>query len=104
MDGATGIARKFHRPGLLTGAAVVSIVTTLPEVMVSTTSALTGYGEIAYGNAIDSVICNAALIRGKLSRVHGVLAAALYLRGILRTSVCDVERKDPLQGCSGFFI
>ena len=30
--------------------------------MVSTTSALTGHGEIAYGNAIGSVICNAALI------------------------------------------
>ncbi len=41
---------------------VVSIGTTLPEVMVSTTSALTGHGEIAYGNAIGSIICNASLI------------------------------------------
>ena len=32
------------------------------EVMVSTMSALSGHGEIAYGNAIGSVICNAALI------------------------------------------
>ena len=30
--------------------------------MVSTTSALTGHGEIAYGNAIGSIICNASLI------------------------------------------
>ena len=44
------------------GATVVSIGTTLPEVMVSTMSALSGHGEIAYGNAIGSVICNAALI------------------------------------------
>ncbi len=62
VDGATGIARKFHLPELLIGATVVSIGTTLPEVMVSTTSALTGHGEIAYGNAIGSVICNTALI------------------------------------------
>ena len=62
VDGATGIARKFHVPELLIGATVVSIGTTLPEVMVSTTSALTGHGEIAYGNAIGSVICNASLI------------------------------------------
>ena len=62
VDGATGIARRFHVPELLIGATVVSIGTTLPEVMVSTTSALTGHGEIAYGNAIGSVICNAALI------------------------------------------
>lgn len=62
VDGSTGIARKFHLPELLIGATVVSIGTTLPEVMVSTTSALTGHGEIAYGNAIGSIICNTALI------------------------------------------
>jgi len=62
VDGATAIARRFHLPELLIGATVVSIGTTLPEVMVSTTSALTGHGEIAYGNAIGSVICNTALI------------------------------------------
>lgn len=62
VDGATGIARRFHLPELLIGATVVSIGTTLPEVMVSTTSALGGHGEIAYGNAIGSIICNTALI------------------------------------------
>lgn len=62
VDGATGIAERFHLPEILIGATVVSIGTTLPEVMVSATSALTGHGEIAYGNAIGSIICNAALI------------------------------------------
>ena len=62
VDGATGIARRFRLPELLIGATVVSIGTTLPEVMVSTTSALSGHGEIAYGNAIGSVICNTSLI------------------------------------------
>ena len=62
VDGATGIAERFHVPELLIGATVVSIGTTLPEVMVSATSAVSGHGEIAYGNAIGSVICNTALI------------------------------------------
>ena len=62
VDGASALARRFHLPELLIGATVVSIGTTLPEVMVSTMSALSGHGEIAYGNAIGSVICNAALI------------------------------------------
>lgn len=62
VDGATGIARRFRLPELLIGATVVSIGTTLPEVMVSATSAFGGHGEIAYGNAIGSVICNTALI------------------------------------------
>ena len=62
VDGASALARRFHLPELLIGATVVSIGTTLPEVMVSTMSALSDHGEIAYGNAIGSVICNAALI------------------------------------------
>ncbi len=62
VDGASALARRFHLPELLIGATVVSIGTTLPEVMVSSMSAVSGHGEIAYGNAIGSVICNAALI------------------------------------------
>ena len=62
VDGAVGIARKFRLPDLLIGATVVSVGTTLPEVMISASSALAGHGEIAYGNAVGSIICNAALV------------------------------------------
>lgn len=62
VDGATDIAAHFHVPDLIIGATVVSLGTTLPEVMVSATSAVSGHGEIAYGNAIGSIICNTALI------------------------------------------
>ena len=62
VDGATGIARKFHLPEILIGATVVSIGTTLPEVMVSAQGALQGSGDMAYGNAIGSIICNTSLI------------------------------------------
>ena len=40
VDGAVNIAHRFGVPELLVGATVVSIGTTLPEVMVSATSAL----------------------------------------------------------------
>lgn len=62
VDGATGIARRFRLPDIIVGATVVSIGTTLPEVMVSATGALTGQGAMAYGNAIGSILCNTALI------------------------------------------
>ena len=62
VDGATGLARRFHLPDIIVGATVVSIGTTLPEVMVSATGALAGQGAMAYGNAIGSIICNTALI------------------------------------------
>lgn len=94
VDGATGIAQRFGVPELLIGATVVSIGTTLPEVMVSATSALGGHGEMAYGNAIGSIICNTALIAaitvavkpGKVERKSFLtpvafffVAAAVYL-------------------------
>ena len=62
VDGSVGVAHKFGVPELIIGATVVSIGTTLPEVMVSASSALGGHGEIAYGNAIGSIICNTSLI------------------------------------------
>ena len=62
VDGAAGLARRFRLPDIIVGATVVSIGTTLPEVMVSATGALNGQGAMAYGNAIGSIICNTALI------------------------------------------
>lgn len=62
VDGATGIAHRFNLPELLIGATVVSIGTTLPEVMVSAQAALQNNSGISYGNAIGSIICNTSLI------------------------------------------
>ena len=62
VDAAQSIAHRFGMPELLIGATVVSIGTTLPEVMVSAGGAMAGNSSIAFGNAIGSVICNTALI------------------------------------------
>lgn len=83
VDGAVGIAHRFHLPEILIGATIVSIGTTLPEVMVSATSALSGHGEIAYGNAIGSIICNTSLI----AAVSIVIAPCSVNRSSLKTPV-----------------
>lgn len=62
VDGAVGIAHRYHIPEILIGATIVSIGTTIPEVMVSSMAAAVGQSQTAYGNAIGSVICNTALI------------------------------------------
>jgi len=62
VDSAVGVAKRFRVPEIIIGATVVSIGTTLPEVMVSATAAVNQNGAIAYGNAIGSIICNTALI------------------------------------------
>lgn len=62
VDGAVGIAHRYHIPEILIGATVVSIGTTIPEVMVSSMAAAVGQSQTAYGNAIGSIICNTSLI------------------------------------------
>ena len=62
VDSASNLAKRFHVPEIIIGATVVSVGTTLPEVMVSATAAINHNGATAYGNAIGSIICNTALI------------------------------------------
>ena len=71
VDAASSIAKRFKLPELLIGATVVSIGTTLPEVMVSATAAANGNGAIAYGNAIAEWNVQAASFA---SYVTGMLA------------------------------
>ena len=62
VDAAVNIAKIFNVSEVVIGATIVSIGTTLPETMVSATSAFKGHGDISYGNALGSIICNTALI------------------------------------------
>lgn len=64
VDAAVAIARKMMIPQIVVGATIVSLGTTLPEILVSTTAAFNGSAAIAAGNAFGSIICNTALIAG----------------------------------------
>lgn len=64
VDGASGIARKFHIPEIIIGLTIVSIGTSMPELFVSITSALDGYSDMAIGNIIGSNLSNLLLILG----------------------------------------
>jgi len=64
VDSAIWIAKVFRIPDIIIGATLVSFSTTLPELFVSTSSAINGDTSMALGNAIGSVACNTALILG----------------------------------------
>ncbi len=64
VDGASYIAKKFHIPEIVIGLTIVSIGTSMPELVVSLTSALDGHSDIALGNVIGSNITNMFLILG----------------------------------------
>ncbi len=62
VTAATRISVRFGIPQFIIGATVVSIATTLPEILVSLLSAYDGKTELAVGNAVGSVTANTGLI------------------------------------------
>lgn len=62
VDAASWIAEVSGIPSFIIGATIVSVATTIPEILVSSISAAQGQVEMAIGNAVGSVNCNIALI------------------------------------------
>ncbi|MBR5308160.1 MAG: calcium/sodium antiporter [Clostridia bacterium] len=62
VDAASWFAEVFGIPKFLIGATVVSVATTLPELLTSIFATVGGSVDIAAGNAIGSVTANMALI------------------------------------------
>ncbi|MBQ9534544.1 MAG: calcium/sodium antiporter [Clostridia bacterium] len=64
VDAAAWIAEVSGIPKVIVGATVVSLATTLPEIIVSMIAAFEGKADMAIGNAIGSVTANTGLILG----------------------------------------
>ncbi|MDO4966283.1 MAG: calcium/sodium antiporter [Lachnospiraceae bacterium] len=90
VDAAVAIAKKLKIPQMVVGATIVSLGTTLPEILVSTTAAFNGSAAIAAGNAFGSIICNTALVAGLTQLIKPtakVEAAPLKWRSIFFLAV-----------------
>ena len=72
VDGASNIAKRFHIPEIIIGLTIVSIGTSMPELVVSTTSAINGQSDMAMGNVIGSNVCNLLLILGLSAMIKPV--------------------------------
>lgn len=72
VEGSSKIAKKFHIPEIIIGLTIVSIGTSMPELFVSTTSAIDGFSDMAMGNVIGSNLCNLLLILGLSSVIRPI--------------------------------
>lgn len=72
VEGSSKIAKKFHIPEIIIGLTIVSIGTSMPELFVSTTSAIEGFSDMAMGNVIGSNLCNLLLILGLSSIIRPI--------------------------------
>lgn len=66
VDSAVAIAKKLKIPTAVVGATIVSVCTTIPELLVSIFSVGSGASNIAVGNAFGSIIFNTCVIGGIL--------------------------------------
>ncbi|MBA62980.1 MAG: sodium:calcium antiporter [Planctomycetaceae bacterium] len=64
VDKSVTLSLRTGMPKVIVGATIVSVGTTFPEAVVSVLAALNGNPDIALGNAVGSVICDAGLILG----------------------------------------
>lgn len=64
VDGSSSIAKKLRVPDIIIGLTVVAMGTSMPELVVSATSALGGSSDIAIGNVVGSNLINVLVILG----------------------------------------
>lgn len=80
VDAASWIAEVSGVPKLIVGATIVSIATTLPEMLVSVMAATEGKVDMSIGNAVGSVTANIGLIMAiALICMPGAIRRADYL-------------------------
>lgn len=80
VDGASGIARKYGISEFVIGMTIVGIGTSMPELVSSAISAVSGHGDMALGNVTGSNICNVLLILG----VTSLISPIGFTRGNIR--------------------
>lgn len=80
VDAAAWIAEVSGIPKLIIGATIVSVATTLPEMLVSIFAAVEGKVDMSVGNAVGSVTANIGLIMAiSLLFMPGVIKRRDYL-------------------------
>ena len=72
VSGASDVARRLKVPAMFVGLTIVSIGTSLPELSVSITSAISGSIDMAVGNIVGSNLFNMLLILGLVALFNPV--------------------------------
>ena len=79
MGGATAIAKKYRISDMIIGLTIVSMGTSMPELVVNILASLSGSAELAVGNVFGSNVANILLILG--------VAALIYPLPLQRSTV-----------------
>lgn len=96
-DGASGLAVALGVPAAIVGVTIVSIGTTLPELITGLMAVRRGQTDLAMGNAIGSCLFNAGAILGIVGLVappsaDATLVMPLAYMGLLGLALIPISR------------
>lgn len=83
VDSAVTLANHLHLPEVLIGATIVSLGTTLPEVLFSSMASARGLPDMALGNALGSILCNTGFIAGFLILLKPVVLNPKEVKNVI---------------------
>lgn len=83
VDGSSRIARKFNVKEIIIGLTIVSIGTSMPELIISVTSALKNQSDFAIGNILGSNISNLFFILG----VSAIIKPLLFKKQTVKIEI-----------------
>ncbi len=70
VEGAAAVARRYKLPEIAIGLTVVSLGTSLPEIVINVISSARGENEVVFANVIGSNIFNVYLVMGLLGAIR----------------------------------
>lgn len=98
VDAASWIAERSGIPKIIIGATIVSLATTMPELLVSVMAAVEGKVDMSIGNAVGSVTANIGLIMamsiicmpGVIRRKNYIVKSILMIVAAAVIAVCGI--------------
>jgi len=80
VDGASSVAKNLRVPSMVIGLTIVSIGTSLPEMIVAAMAALDGNRDLGIGNVLGSNIANIGLVLGITALIMPLAVKSMTLR------------------------
>ena len=80
VDGAASVAKNLRVPPMIIGLTIVSLGTSLPEMIVAAMAALDGNRDLGIGNVLGSNIANIGLVLGVTALIIPLAVQSMTLR------------------------
>ncbi|KAB3533115.1 calcium/sodium antiporter [Alkaliphilus serpentinus] len=92
VESAVWLAKVTGIPSVLIGATIVSVATTLPELLVSTIATYQKFYDVAIGNVVGSLVCNIGLILGATALLSPIKISrkSFALKSGFMLSICII--------------